>query len=334
MADDSNADRNIRRGIVEGLTVIIDLGTETRIDEKFFTILALEEHMADSGSKKSVANVMYGGESLEYDDGFKLVFVTQSKLSSDESCSQPSILFELSSKALEEELLSLISYEILPEDSEMKQNAMATRATLFTRGKLLQNEILELLNESEGSMMEDENLLRVLNDSRRKTSECQHAMKVANAKIIQSSERIGWFRPITVRAVLLYNVLLKMRKTRVGYNFSLLWVICILLTVIRDDEGLLVSENVNDDEQKESSKKKKKTKHVDRTASSLAAMVHATIISRDDYLSKFKSKAAKETNTSSKNEEDDFEVKLEDKDEPEETIYQMQVKKIQKLLIC
>ena len=158
----------------------------------------------------------------------------------------------------------------------------------------------------------------------------QHAMKVANAKITQSSERIGWFRPITVRAVLLYNVLLKMRKTRVGYNFSLLWVICILLTVIRDDEGLLVSENMNDDEQKkESSKKKKKTKHVDRTASSLAAMVYATIISRDDYLSKFKSKAAKETNNSSKNEEDDSEVKVEDKDEPEETIYQMQVKKIQ-----
>ena len=88
MVDDSNVDRIIRRGIVEGLTIIIDLGTETRIDEKFFTILALEEHMADSSSKKSVANVIYGGESLEYDDGFKLVFVTQSKLSSDESCSQ------------------------------------------------------------------------------------------------------------------------------------------------------------------------------------------------------------------------------------------------------
>ena len=57
-----------------------------------------------------------------------------------------------------------------------------------------------------------------------------------------------------------------------------------------DDEGLLVSEDMNDDEQKESSKKKKKTKHVDRTASSLAAMVYATIISHDDYLSKFKVK--------------------------------------------
>ena len=40
---------------------------------------------------------------------------------------------------------------------------------LFTRVNS-QNEILELLNESEGGMMEDENLLRVLNDSRRKTS--------------------------------------------------------------------------------------------------------------------------------------------------------------------
>ena len=50
--DDSNVDRIIRRGIVEGLT-IIDLGTETRIDERFFTILALEEH-EDSSSKKSV----------------------------------------------------------------------------------------------------------------------------------------------------------------------------------------------------------------------------------------------------------------------------------------
>ena len=65
-----------------------------------------------------------------------------------------------------------------------------------------------------------------------------------------------------------------------------------MLTVIRDDEMLLVSEDMNDDEQK-SSKKKKKTKHVDRTASSLAAMVYATIISRDDYLSKFKSKSTK-----------------------------------------
>ena len=65
--------------------------------------------------------------------------------------------------------------------------------------------------------MEDENLLRVLNDSRRKTSECQHAMKIANAKITQSSERIGWFRPITVRAVLLYNVLLKMRMSWIQF---------------------------------------------------------------------------------------------------------------------
>ena len=51
---------------------------------------------------------MYGGESLEYDDGFKLVFVTQSKLSSDESCSQPSILFELSSKLLKRVIISYI----------------------------------------------------------------------------------------------------------------------------------------------------------------------------------------------------------------------------------
>ena len=56
MVDDSNADRNIRRGIVEGLTVIIDLGTETRIDEKF-SILALEEHMADSSKEECKRDV-------------------------------------------------------------------------------------------------------------------------------------------------------------------------------------------------------------------------------------------------------------------------------------
>ena len=82
-------------------------------------------------------------------------------------------------KALEEELLWVVSYEILPEDSESRQNAMSAQVWLSIESKRLQNEILELVNESEGSMMEDDNLLRVLNDSRRKTAECQHARRCA-----------------------------------------------------------------------------------------------------------------------------------------------------------
>ena len=80
-----------------------------------------------------------------------------------------------------------------------------------------------------------------------------------------------------------------MRKTRVGYNFSLLWVICILVTVIRDDEGLLVSENVNDDDEKKESSKRR------RKPSTLIELLHPlqpwyNNYFRDDYLSKFKVK--------------------------------------------
>ena len=117
------------------------MGTTTRIDEKFSSILALEENVSDnSGGTKTIPHVTYNNELLDYDQDFKLVFVTQSKLSSDQSCSQPTILFALSSKALEKELLWIISYEVLPEESEIRQNAMSAQARLSTESKRLQNE--------------------------------------------------------------------------------------------------------------------------------------------------------------------------------------------------
>ena len=59
-------------------------------------------------------------------------------------------------------------------------------------------------------------------------------------KFIQSSERIEWFRPLTARAVLMYKILAKMQEAKTAYNFSLTWFVCILLTVIRDGENILI----------------------------------------------------------------------------------------------
>jgi type IV secretory pathway ATPase VirB11/archaellum biosynthesis ATPase len=337
VSNDAKLRESLRKAVTEGRTIIVDLGTGTAIGEKFIPFLALAGNLEQPTPCEVV---VFEGESLNLDLGFKLVFVTKTPLPQGTSCSQPSVLFSLSEDALTEEIMWIMSYDLFPEQSALRQQAIIDNTRLHVRKKQLQNEVLELLNESEGSMMEDERLINVLNDSRRKTMECIGQIKTTNNKRLQNTECIEVFRPLAERAFTLYKVLSRMNLVKKAYSYSLVWFICILLNVIRDDPDLVVKEEENTEggggdqsrpNSKSQRKKPRKEKTVERIASAVSLMVHVNTITKADYLAK------KEKKTGEAGEEPEGNTgepadSTGGEDSAKPTVYQLQVLKVKEAI--
>ena len=334
---------NVKKGLMQGRTVIVDLGTGVSIARDFLPLLALEEDMDESEGQDEARtmNVMYNGEQVDIEKGFQLVFVTKSALSEGESSSQPAILFSMSEEALRDEIIWILSYELFPEEAGNRQQCIIDKTKLCIQKKKLQNEVLELLNESEGSMMEDERLVHTMNDSRRKTLDCLGMLKVTEAKRLSSCECMDAFQPIAERAVLLYKILSNMKLVSNAYMFSMLWFISLLLGVIRDDDGLVVQEEESAvDDHTGAPKKKKKEKVVPRIASAFSLMIESHTVSKADYLAKKKatSKAEEEKKSqdtlspSEANGSTGKESSADDEGEDTETFYIRQRRKIKEAI--
>ena len=108
------------------------------------------------------------------------------------------------------------------------------------------------------------------------------------------------------------------------------------MTIIRDDEDILVTEKDESetvDERDGKKSKRKKTKHVDRDASSLAFMIYSTVISREDYLLQNK---GKKTESAAKVEVVVQDLHYNDEGEnnvSEENIFQQQMNKIKDAVV-
>ncbi|XP_048524356.1 dynein axonemal heavy chain 2 [Dendroctonus ponderosae] len=193
----------------------------------------ISEHMDPSINPiLAKAIVRQGGQNMiklddkfvSYDDKFKF-FVT-TKLTNPHYAPEVStkttmVNFAVKEQGLEAQLLGIVVRKEKPQLEEQKDELVMTIATGKRTLQDLENELLRLLNETRGSLLEDAALFNTLQTSKATAEAVFKSLEVSEKTEIQIDAAREGYRPCAKRAAILFFVLNDMGNIDPMYQFAL-----------------------------------------------------------------------------------------------------------------
>ncbi len=181
-----------------------------------------------------------GDKELDYSEDFKFFMTT--KLSNPHYTPEIStkvtiVNFAVKQEGLEAQLLGIVVQE--EEPSLEEQNTALVLKVAANKKKLveLEDTILELLSNSSGSLLDDEELVNTLNSSKVTFEEVQESLNIAEATKQKIDIARQGYRGVSVRAAMLYFVLYDLSRVDPMYQFSLATYIDLFILSIRNADG-------------------------------------------------------------------------------------------------
>uniref|UniRef100_A0A8C5L4X8 Dynein axonemal heavy chain 2 n=1 Tax=Jaculus jaculus TaxID=51337 RepID=A0A8C5L4X8_JACJA len=179
---------------------------------------------------KSVARIggrmlmRIGDKEVEYNTNFRFYITT--KLSnphySPETSAKTTIVnFAVKEQGLEAQLLGIVVRKERPELEEQKDSLVINIAAGKRKLKELEDEILRLLNEATGSLLDDVQLVNTLRTSKITATEVTEQLETSETTEINIDSAREAYRPCAQRASVLFFVLNDMGRIDPMYQFSL-----------------------------------------------------------------------------------------------------------------
>uniref|UniRef100_A0A8D0HGT5 Dynein axonemal heavy chain 2 n=1 Tax=Sphenodon punctatus TaxID=8508 RepID=A0A8D0HGT5_SPHPU len=161
---------------------------------------------------------------VEYHEDFRFYLTT--KLSNPhytpETSSKTTIVnFAVKEQGLEAQLLGIVVRKERPELEEQKDSLVLNIAAGKKKLKELEDEILRLLNEATGSLLDDVQLVNTLQTSKVTATEVTEQLETSETTEIKIDTAREAYRPCAQRASILFFVLNDMGKIDPMYQFSL-----------------------------------------------------------------------------------------------------------------
>ncbi|XP_048221841.1 dynein axonemal heavy chain 2 isoform X1 [Perognathus longimembris pacificus] len=165
-----------------------------------------------------------GEKEVEYNPNFRFYITT--KLSnphySPETSAKTTIVnFAVKEQGLEAQLLGIVVRKERPELEEQKDSLVINIAAGKRKLKELEDEILRLLNEATGSLLDDVQLVNTLQTSKITASEVTEQLETSETTEINIDLAREAYRPCAQRASVLFFVLNDMGRIDPMYQFSL-----------------------------------------------------------------------------------------------------------------
>jgi len=210
--------RKIENGIVYGLPVLLQDVLE-ELDP------ALEPVLAKALIKVGNREVLrLGDKELDYNKDFKLYITTKlanPHYTPEVSTKTTIINFAVKQQGLEAQLLGIVVQKEQP--TLERQKADLTLRVAAGKKKLvdLEDEILRLLSEAEGSLLENKTLVDTLQQSKLTSDEVARQLNEAEETEIKIDAKREEFRPAAIRSSIAYFVLDDMGRVDPMYQFSL-----------------------------------------------------------------------------------------------------------------
>jgi dynein heavy chain len=185
-----------------------------------------------------------GDKELDYDKNFKFYMTTklQNPHYSPEISTKVTIInFCVKEEGLEAQLLGIVVQEEQPKLEVQKSELVLRVAAGKKKLTELEDEILHLLSSAQGSLLDDANLVDVLQVSKTTSIEVTEQLEIAEETEQQIDLARQGYRPISVRAALLYFILSDLAAVDPMYQFSLPSYVALFLTSIersRDKTGV------------------------------------------------------------------------------------------------
>ena len=199
---------------------------------------ALEPVLLKQTFKQGGSEVMrIGDNTIPYHPDFRFYMTTKLRNPHypPEVAVKVSLLnFFVTQEGLEEQLLNIVVTEERPDLSEMKNQLVISNARMKKELKEIEDKILYMLSHSEGNILDDEELINTLAQAKATSNEI--AFKVAEAEKTEREidETRNLYRPVSVRASLLFFCIADLALVDPMYQYSLGWFINLFVRGISE----------------------------------------------------------------------------------------------------
>ena len=244
---DKNFLRTLENGVQFGRWVLLENIQEV-LDAALEPIL-LQQKFKQGGQEM----MKLGDNIIPYNDTFRFFMTT--KLANPHYAPEVQVKvsllnFTITLGGLEEQLLNVVVAEELPELYKQKQNLVVQNAEMNKQLFDIESEILYLLSNSTGNILDDTVLIETLAKSKVTSGEIKE--KLEEAEVIQKEcvVQAELYRPVAKRASLLYFVIADLGYVDPMYQYSLQWFTALFVRGIAGATNANVIEqrivNLND----------------------------------------------------------------------------------------
>lgn len=217
---DKNFLRTLENGVQFGRWVLLE-NIQESLDAALEPIL-LQQKFKQGGQEM----MKLGDNVIPYNDSFKFFMTT--KLANPHYAPEVQVKvsllnFTITISGLEEQLLGVVVAEELPDLAQQKANLVVQNASMNRQLYDIESEILYLLSNSKGNILDDTVLIETLAQSKKTSEEIKEKMREASnieQEILVQSEL---YRPVAKRASLLYFVIADLGEVDPMYQYSLQW---------------------------------------------------------------------------------------------------------------
>ncbi|XP_026578292.1 dynein heavy chain 2, axonemal [Pseudonaja textilis] len=168
--------------------------------------------------------IRLGDKEVDYHPDFRFYITTKlpNPHYTPETSSQTTIVnFAVKEQGLEAQLLGIVVRKERPELEEQKDSLVLNIAAGKRKLKELEDEILRLLNEATGSLLDDVQLVNTLQTSKVTATEVTEQLETSEMTEIKIDTAREAYRPCAQRASILFFVLNDMGRIDPMYQFSL-----------------------------------------------------------------------------------------------------------------
>jgi len=201
---------------------------------------ALEPILLRQTFKQAGQTVIRLGDSLiPYHDDFKFYITTKlpNPLYTPEVSTKVVVInFTLSPSGLEDQMLGLVVARERPDLEEAKNALIVNNSKMKSELKEIEDKILNLLSESKGSPVDDENLIEALDASKIKSAEIHAKVLIAEETERDIDTTRSKYVPVAVRTQILFFCTTDLARVDPMYQYSLEWFRAIFLKSIEKAE--------------------------------------------------------------------------------------------------
>jgi dynein heavy chain len=217
---DKNFLRTLENGVQFGRWVLLENIQET-LDAALEPIL-LQQKFKQGGQEM----MKLGDNVIPYNDTFRFFMTT--KLANPHYAPEVQVKvsllnFTITLSGLEEQLLGVVVAEELPELAQQKANLVVQNATMNKQLYDIESEILFLLSNSKGNILDDTVLIETLAQSKKTSEEIKEKMRESSSIEQEIQVQSELYRPVAKRASLLYFVVADLGEVDPMYQYSLQW---------------------------------------------------------------------------------------------------------------
>lgn len=198
---DKNFLRSLENGVRFGKWVLLENVGET-LDASLEPLL-LQQRFKQSGQEM----IKIGDSVIPWNDSFKFFITT--KLPNPhyppEICVKVSLInFAITFIGLEDQLLGVVVIEEMPEMEEKKNALVVSNTKMRKELQDLEDQILFMLSNSQGNILDDELLIETLGTSKVKSQEISLKVQEAEQTELSIDTNRNLYRPVAYRGSILY----------------------------------------------------------------------------------------------------------------------------------